>query len=254
MEAPPLWELGVGAAVTSAPVYPAADQNQLNYLPFPLPIYRGEVFRADDQGVRARAVDRNRWSLDLGVSGAFPAESEDIDARMGMPDLDWIVELGPKLEYRLSGAEYGGRLSLGLTARGVVSFSFDASPRYEGLTLNPEISYARSVFDGRGRFFASIDSTFGVMGLNDYYYKVDSAFATASRPAYDARDGYTGTRVNAGMQYRLTPRINLFGFGQVGYYMGAANEDSPLHRADVTGAVGFGFTWAIFQSERKARF
>jgi len=36
--------------------------------------------------------------------------------------------------------------------------------------------------------------------------------------------------------------------GQIGYYGGAANEESPLFRKKVDSSVLVGFTWSIFQS------
>ena len=34
----PLWEVGVGAFVLTAPAYPASDQNQVNALPVPVAV------------------------------------------------------------------------------------------------------------------------------------------------------------------------------------------------------------------------
>ena len=108
------------------------------------------------------------------------------------------------------------------------------------------------MLDGDGLLFLSLGATFGVGGLNNYFYEVDSQYATADRAAYEAKDGYVGAKASAGLAHQISGSLRMFAFGQIGSYAGAANADSPLHRADLTGSVGLGFTWSIFQSEARA--
>lgn len=249
----PLWEVGIGAAVASTPAYPASDQNQLNYLPFPTFIYRGEIFRADGEGLRARAIDDGRLTLDIGVNGAFPANSDDIDARAGMPDLDWVGEFGPKLEYRLSPSPGPQKLSVDVALRGVVVTDFTDELKYQGVTLSPSLAYEGEYASGRGGFILRISSVFGFDGYNDYFYEVAPEFQTASRPAYDAQSGYVGTNLTAASSFKLTDRIQVFGFGQVGLHSGSANRDSPLFREETNLSGGLGLSIRLFESERRAR-
>ena len=102
MEAKPLWEWGIGGGGAYVPDYPASDNYQLRGLGVPYFIYRGDILRVGDGGVRAMAVDDPTFELDVSLSGALNADSEDNEARRGMPDLDFLVGLGPQLRINLN--------------------------------------------------------------------------------------------------------------------------------------------------------
>jgi len=251
---PPLWEVGVGAFALTAPAYPASDQNSVNALPVPIAIYRGEVLRAGDgDAIAARALRTDRFTLDVGLNAAFPADSDDIDARRGMPDLDWIGEIGPQLEMRLSPADSRGRLTATLDARAVFTSDFEESFDYVGFKINPSLNYSEgAIFDDRGELFLSLGAEFGFDGANAYFYQVDPQFATASRAAFDAKNGYVGVDATLGASYRITRSLSAFGFGGVGIQQGAANADSPLFRDALNLSAGFGLTWSFLRSDRPA--
>ena len=63
-------------------------------LVFPVYVYRGEVFRADISGFGARVLRTNNLELDVGFSGSFPASSDTMPARRGMPDWARLLNLG----------------------------------------------------------------------------------------------------------------------------------------------------------------
>ena len=90
--AEPLWEIGIGAFGISQQAYPGADQQVNRGIALPYALYRGEVLRVDRGGAGLRAVKQPAFEVDIGVSGAFGARSDDIEARRGMPDLGTLVE------------------------------------------------------------------------------------------------------------------------------------------------------------------
>ncbi len=49
----------------------------------------------------------------------------------------------------------------------------------------------------------------------------------------------------------MTDRLRLFGGVQIGFWNHAANEDSPLHRDNMTVGVGGGLRWTIARSEER---
>jgi outer membrane scaffolding protein for murein synthesis (MipA/OmpV family) len=88
--------------------------------------------------------------------------------------------------------------------------------------------------------------------LHDYYYQVDPAFATATRPAYDARAGYSGVRVTVS----LSKRFRHLWFGAFARYddlSGTVFEDSPLVRIHRSFMTGFGIAWVAAVSEQRVR-
>jgi outer membrane scaffolding protein for murein synthesis (MipA/OmpV family) len=248
----PLWEIGVVGGGGYLPDYPAADENHVNGLALPFAIYRGEVFRLGDRGAaRGIVVDDGGFELDLGLDAAFPVDSDNSDAREGMNDLDFLLEVGPRLTYRFLPPEDRDELDLALAVRAVLSTDF-SNLRYQGLTVAPSLTYRRNDFllDDM-RAVVSVGPLFGFDGLNDYFYRVAPSEARAGRPAYEADDGYMGTELSAGLSWGIRENLRLFGGVQLGYWGGSANDDSPLHRQDLTIGVGGGLRWSILTSERR---
>ena len=109
----------------------AQDKVRVMLLQPPYFIYRGETIRIGDGSIaRAVAIDKSWYELDLSLAGSFNANSEGNEARVGMPDLDFIFELGPQLKLRLSKFEFEqhgkAELLLNLQARAVFSTDFSS--------------------------------------------------------------------------------------------------------------------------------
>lgn len=247
-----MWEIGAVAGGGLLPDYPAADESHPRAIVLPYAIYRGEVLRLGDRGAaRGIVYDDARLQFDLGLDAAFPADSEDNDAREGMPDLDYLLELGPRLRFRLLPEPDGRVLDLSLAVRGVVSTD-GANWRYQGIAVNPAATFSLRPFEDTDlRLVASLSPLFGLDGLNGYFYTVRPRYEREGRRAYDADDGYIGTELNLGATLGLFERVRLFGGVQLGYWGHAANDDSPLHRDDLTLAVGGGLRVSLFRSERR---
>lgn len=253
----PLWEAGLGGISVFAPDYPAAAESSLNGLPIPYAIYRGDIFRLEeDGGARIVPIDTKRFELGLSADAAFGADSDDNDAREGLPDLDTLFQLGPELIIRGPRFETEGRSpgQLDLALGGRVVFSVDVGGTevdYRGLVFQPLIRYRQPGLIGQRSFFtASVGPIFATERLHDYFYEVDPAFALVDRPAFDSEAGYLGTELSISVGHEITERLRSFTGTEIGFYRGAANEDSPLHEDDLTAALFFGFAYSFFQSDR----
>ena len=247
----PLWEIGTVAGGGWLPDYPASSQNHVRALALPYAVFRGEVFRLGDRGAaRGILYDDDRIELDLGLDAAFPVDSDDNDAREGMDDLDYLLELGPRVRWRFLPEPDGQELDASLAVRGVVSTDF-ANWRWQGVTINPALTYRTRPFAGHDlRLVASLGPLWGVDGLNRDFYEVKPRDARPDRPAYRADDGYIGTELSLGATWGPWERLRLFGGVQLGYWKGSANEDSPLWRDELTLSVGGGLRVMLFRSER----
>lgn len=249
----PLWEASLLAAGGYIAHYPAASEGQFKALPVPFLIYRGDHVRIGDDGfIRARQeMAGGRLELDIGLDGSFDVDSKDNKARSGMPDLDLLIEAGPKLTWHFLPGNASRQIDLGVELRAVIATRFIGFD-YEGITLNPELSwFERSLGGTKMRGYASIGPIFGFDGVNDYFYQVDPVHATPDRPAYRAQNGYIGTKTTLGLAYPVTERLLVFGAAQVGYYGGSANEDSPLFREKTNVSVGGGLRWSFWQSDAR---
>ncbi|MBC8018281.1 MAG: MipA/OmpV family protein [Verrucomicrobia bacterium] len=247
----PLWELGVAAGGIYSPDYPAADKNSLHGLALPLVIYRGDIFRLGKESiVKGVFIDNDYTELNVSLAASFNANSSDNNARRGMPDLDYLGEIGPQLKIKL-GELYGGKTELQLPVRAVFSTDFRRVD-HRGYRFTPKFIYDRqNIFNSSIDLNSSIGSIFATKKLHEYFYRVEPRFATATRPAYEADGGYLGSEITLGLSYGITDRVKAFVGGHVGYYGGAANEDSPLFRQKVNSSIYVAFTWSIFQSDTR---
>ena len=246
----PLWEAGVGGGALYAPDYPGAGEHSVNGLAAPYVIYRGDIFRlGDDSIAKGVVLETERFEFDISFDASFDADSDDNDARAGMPDLDFLVEAGPQLTVNL-GEYYGGQLQLALPARAVFSTDF-SDLDHRGYVFNPQLSYEREELFENLDVFLELGATFATEELHDYFYQVDGRYATSSRAAYDAEPGYMGSELVAAFSYSITDRVQFFTGGQIAYYGSAANEDSPLFIDDLTGSIGAGLVWSLYESDAR---
>lgn len=101
----PLWELGLGLGAVHQSYYTGTKQSRVILLPIPVPVYRGNILKSDDDGVRAQLFKNKRAKLDLSMDFNAQLKSEDIDLREGMDDIGNIVEFGPSFEILLGETE-----------------------------------------------------------------------------------------------------------------------------------------------------
>jgi outer membrane scaffolding protein for murein synthesis (MipA/OmpV family) len=79
---------------------------------------------------------------------------------------------------------------------------------------------------------------------------VDPAFATASRPAFDAGGGYGGAQVIAALSKRYL-EFWVGAFVKLDSLHGAAFADSPLVKDKQGVAAGFSIAWIFSESKTK---
>lgn len=257
----PLWELRLGASGLAAPDYPGSDHYQIRGVGAPLFVYRGERIRigGDEPNAAARAIaiQQRTFELDLSVDAAYGADSSENDARAGMPDLDTQLEIGPQLTINLqdTGWTHEGRrrLRLLLPVRHVGATDFK---NYEelGYIFQPALTYRRQFPGERTMSFSTTFAlTFASEGVQDYYYQVDPAFATPVRPAYDADGGYLGAHLQFSGRTEIFENTHLFVTYRMRSLDGAANQESPLHRENLTHALSLSLVWTAMRSNRPAR-
>ncbi len=247
----PLWELGIAIGGGYVPDYPAAAQNHFKAIALPYVIYRGDFLSAGEGAIlKGRIVRTRRFEFDVSLNGSFAADSNSNDLRKGMNDLDYLGEIGPRLQILIGRSVDGQKVELELPVRAVFSTDL-SSVDYRGLVFHPELAYQNPDFINWGiKFKLSGGPIFASEKLQDYFYEVPAAFVTATRPRYDAAAGYLGSTVSAKAVMPVSKSVNLFALSEVGLYTGAENADSPLHGEDINFSLGIGITWSFYQSER----
>jgi len=251
-EQKPLWEMNLAAFARYGPSYPASEESQVNIIPLPFPIYRGRFLRVGDdtdKPVTTRIFRRDRVKLDIDFGLNFPVDSDDIDARTGMPDLDLLAEVGPELELQFVKGPKLGDVFLALQARG--AFSFDGlEPTWRGLIFSSELKYVRPLNQKKSEFMVRLTPEWAGDEYMNFFYGVAPEFATAEREAYDANGGYLGTKLAFTLKHEFTDEFSLRTGVRFGFYQGARNRASPLYTAENNSGVYIAFLWKFWESTR----
>ncbi len=249
----PLWEIGAGAAALSFPAYRGSDQTNNFVMPVPYFTYHGDFLKADRHGVRGQIFDTDR--LDLTVSAALspPASSKDINARSGMPDLDPTFEIGPQLDVTLWRSDSRARfVKLLMPLR--AAFTVDSSPKDIGWVFHPKLNMDITDLPGLNGWNLGLlaGPLFGDKRQHAYFYSVAPQYATAARPAYEARAGYAGMQYLASVSKRF-PSFWVGAFLRYDNLSGSTFEDSPLVRDKNYVAGGIAISWILGESSTRVK-
>ncbi|MHB0982336.1 MAG: MipA/OmpV family protein [Thiobacillus sp.] len=247
----PLWELGAGISALSLPDYRGSDQSSLYAIPFPYLIYRGEFLKADRHGIRGTLFGSDRIELNLSLGASLPVNSDDNRARQGMPDLQPTVEFGPSLNLNLwRTPDLRTRLDLRLPIRTAVTVKGGMDE--VGWVFSPRLNL--DIADVAGRPGWNMNVLAGPMvgseRNHDYFYSVAPQYATADRPAFDAKGGYAGSQFMVTISKRY-PKYWLGAFVRQDTLKGAVFADSPLVKSENYFAAGVGIAWILGESSTR---
>jgi MipA family protein len=244
----PLWEFGLGAGAIAFEDYRGSNTVHAYPLPVPYVVYNGTFLKADRDGVRGTLFNQDRLEINLSFNLTTPVRNDS--ERSGMPDLKSTVELGPSFDihlFRSDDAKFKFDLRMPFRAAATI----EGSPQVIGWTFTPRFNL--DIADPLGlqgwRLGLLAGPLFANRRYNSYFYSVDSQYATATRPEFQASGGYAGTQTIAAWSKRY-PKF------WVGLYMrydtlaGAAFVDSPLVQTKSYWSAGFGFAWMLRQSSR----
>jgi outer membrane scaffolding protein for murein synthesis (MipA/OmpV family) len=246
----PLWELGIGVGLLSTPDYRGSLTESNIALPFPYAIYRGSFLKIDrEDGVRGKLFENATLQFELSLAGNVPVSDSDSGARSGMPSLDPLVEIGAELSFSLWRAqERDHSFSFVVPLRLVYSVG-DPLLEFQGVTVSPFLNYKIRQEDHGVlmRYNASFGPIFANSRYNNYFYEVDSRFATPDRPEYHPDSGYGGSRVTLSVT-RHHKRVVVGAFVRYDTLDGAVFDDSPLVETNDYFVVGFIFGWILGES------
>jgi outer membrane scaffolding protein for murein synthesis (MipA/OmpV family) len=244
----PLWEFGLGAGMFVFNDYRGSNTTHAYPIPVPYFVYRGEIFKSDQEGLRGRLFHLDRVELNLSISGTTPVRNDS--ARHGMPDLKPTLEMGGSLNVHLwRSSDERFKLDLRLPAR--AALTVEASPRMIGVFVEPHINLDIAQFRGSEGWKLGLlaGPLFADRRYNDYFYTVSPQYATADRPAYEAHGGYAGTQTLVSLTRRFPGHWCGF-FVRHDTLGGASFASSPLVKTNSYWSGGFGVIWVIRRSSR----
>ena len=247
----PQYELGAGFIMLNVPDYSGSSNNRLRIVPFPYYIYRGKYLRSDDEGTRARLLTSKYHETGLSFSFNFPVRSGNNPARFGMPDLDTLMGLGPRLLFRLITDESHQRLNLTLSARVMFSLDRDLKTMTRGLSLQPGLNYWKKFKNTDLTLFSALNVEFASAENNQFFYQVDPQYLTPDRPSFHAQAGLVESSISMGLGYNIMDNVFIFSSGSWRNLDLAKNRDSPLVVSRNNFAAVFGLVWTFYESQAK---
>lgn len=246
----PLWEAGAGVAVVDFPDYRGSDQRRSYVLPVPYFVYRGPFLKVERERVRGLLLKSDRAELDISVNGSVPVKSSSNRARSGMPNLSPTLEIGPSLNLSLfESTKKDLKLDLRLPLRPV--FGVDSSGiRNVGWLFQPQINLDVRGISGMPGWNLGLlaGPIFADARYHQYFYGVDPLYATATRPAYQARGGYAGVQFITALSKRF-PDYWVGGFVKLDTLSGSVIAGSPLVRSKTNVSAGFAISWILGRSQ-----
>ncbi|GMQ91539.1 MAG: hypothetical protein BMS9Abin11_0848 [Gammaproteobacteria bacterium] len=245
-EKKPLWEFSLGIAVFNISDYRGSDERSNYVIPFPYIQYRGKRFRFDREGGHLDIFHTNGVKLDFSLGAGPPVESRDNKAREGMPDLNLQLEIGPQLEIRLATNTEKRRIwRLILPLRAAIATDLSETETI-GWIFAPHVQVD---FKHKWDIGIAFGPLYATEKYHDYFYQVTPQFATATRPAYDARSGYSGTRLTF-LVSRTFRRFHFGAFARYDTLSGSVFEDSPLVKRNRSFMIGTGIAWYLAKSKK----
>lgn len=247
-EIKPLWEIGAGFAAIDFPVYRGADERKFYLLPAPYFVYNGEVLQVNRERVRGLIFKRDRIEMDVSVNGSVPARGAR--ARQGMPNLDPTLELGPSLNFHLLYTEdKRNTFDVRMPLRAAIASDF-THVQHIGWLFQPQLNLDFHDIDHSGWNIGLVAGViYADKHYHGYFYNVAPQYATATRPAYTAGGGYSGTQYI----FAFNKRHESYwtgGFMKWDSLKGAVFENSPLVRSKEYFTVGFAITWIFDKSDK----
>lgn len=221
------WTLGAGLAVIDYNLYPGAKSSNSLLLPIPYFTFRSPRFEID-RGIKSFLYQSETIVLDISADFGLPVDSDESQARNGMPDLDLMLQLGPSVEFLLNDKnknyfdvrfEVSLRAAYALDLRDVQSIGYLFEPRFS-------FNHRRLARTGLSQK-ATIGLKFATQDFHAYYYDVSTEFVTSERALFKSDAGFAGSF----LKYRISYKTSDFVYWTFLRYQslrGAEFEDSPL--------------------------
>ena len=241
----PRWEAGIAAGAASLPQYMGSDERYTFAIPVPFLIYRGERLNLDRNGLRAELFGNHDVSLDASLGIGLPVRNSN-RARANMPHLYFSLQAGPRINWRIHAGERS-EWTVRLPWRGVM----DIKGHYLGWVSEPDLRIQYRLADGIG-LRLSAGALFASRKFNATYYNVDPIYATATRPAYQAKAGLHSLSLNGAVFWKINDRVRMFTTLRYRNLSSGVIHNSPLVKTPhyLSGAAGV--AWSFYQSEERA--
>lgn len=236
------WDFGIGIGALSLPHYRGSDQEATYIAPVPYIRYHGNRLRINREGARFYLYEGDFVHIDISTAFAIGVDSDDNEARLGMPDLGFIVEMGPRIQWNLYQSDDKNlRFRFALPLRTATATNFQSAENI-GWVIAPYLQLR--YFNDGWESAITLGPVWADNQYHDYFYEVLPQYATAERESYNASSGYSGSRIRTTFSKRF--KRNFFGFfAKYDYLNHASFINSPLLRKKSALTIGMALSWVF---------
>ncbi|WP_440876505.1 MipA/OmpV family protein [Thalassotalea sp. PLHSN55] len=244
-----IFEYGIGTFAFSLPEYAGAKDTKNYIVPLPYFYYQDKTNKVDREGLISSLWQVENWYLDFSASAQIPVNSDDIDIRTDMPDIDWTFQAGPALKYYFYGKPRDDdKTFVSFYTRKAITTDFsyldDAGWQY-GLIVSSQRAFS-NWFGGKLKWQNRASVNFASTKFHQLYYDVEKAYSTEERSEFKSSSGYHSSTLSSGLTYRKG-RLWLAGFVLYRNMSGTKNEASALIQKRENFSAGLGVAWIINQ-------
>lgn len=225
------YSFGMGGGITYLNDYIGSDESSAYVFPFPFVYFKNEHLKIDRNVFEGNIFTNKKWHLAFDAAGNLPVNSDDNKVRAGMPDLDWVGEIGPSIEYYIQGdAQSKNKLYIDWSVRKAIATDFkyiDNIGWVSQLSLTQKYVVQQKIKGGDVVIDSSVSALYNSSQYSGYYYNVLTEYETTERQQYRASSGYAGFRLAIGGTWRK----NNYWIGIFTRYSNIGNtafEHSPL--------------------------
>lgn len=238
----PRLELGAGLLTLSSPHYRGSEESDVYLIPTPYIKYRGERLRVDE-GAQGVILESDNLLITLSANLSLPAD-DDTPEREGMDELETIIELGPSLNYRFHQLPRSAWW-LDLPLR--FAYTLNSDLEHIGYVFQPRLSWRKPATRlGEWKLRFNLGPLYSSDDHHAYFYSVEAADVTGSRPAFEADGGFSGFRT----EFTYSKRIGKFWLGGFLRYDDLRDSEidaSPLVSETDSWMGGVALAWVFHQ-------
>lgn len=237
------YELGLGFAAVTYPSYIGSKSSNAFVSPVPYVRYKSEKASLGRGGFQYKFFNNDNLSIDLSLGASLPVDSENSKAREGMDDLDFALEVGPRLNYKVYEDE-ANKVTFKFPIRAVVSTDVKSFDR-QGFLVVPNMNYRYK----KDHFQMKVKTgpIWADEVYHNYFYGVSQNDATATRQSYDAQGGYNGYRNTVSMKYK-NDKWSYGAFVSHFNIDGTSFEDSPLVETENAFFLGTFISYTFYKN------
>ena len=243
----PLYEIGAGMIGLSVPNYPGAKSSTFRAIPFPWVIYRGDLLKADEEGNRLQFLKNDFFEVGLSGGFNFPIDSNENDAREGMPNTDALIGIGPGLIVRLP-TQSLQRFTFGLGIRANFAANTAGNLKEHGFIIEPNLRYwVKTSRTSPLTIFSSLSLAYADQKYHSFFYDIDEQYKTSNRESYKSKSGLVDLAGSLGFSLDLSKKSSFFTGLTYSNLTVSANKESSLVESQHNIGYVFGFAWMFHE-------